>query len=147
MNSEISYCILGFATLAYWLYLRYYKLPSITRKLECVVKLLKIHESESRKAGMSEKVIAERYNHLKSHIERFLYSEFNIGALCMVVSFIAKLSLFLFITRALKPLNAAFYALLFDVVAVYIKGLYWDGRLGYLFYRSREILGEHSPSF
>ena len=65
----------------------------------------------------------------------------------MVVSFVAKLSLFLFITRALKSLDAAFYALVFDVVAVYIKGLYWDSRLGYLFYRSREILGEHSPSF
>lgn len=149
MNLETSYCVLGLATLAYLIYLNNYKIPKTTKKLERVIEFLKIHESESRKAGVPEEVMTERYYHLRFRIERFLYTHVSTSRFCMVAIFAANLCLTLFILRLgfIGDRDVAFYALICNIAATHFKGLYWDSELGYLFYRSREILGEHSPSF
>lgn len=149
MNAEVSYYVLGFATLVYLTYLNNYKIPKTTKKLERVIEFLKIHESKSRKAGVPEKVMSERYYHLRLRIEQFLYTYVSIGRFCMVAIFAANLCLTLFILRIgfIGDRETALVALMGNIVVTYFKGLYWDSELGYLFYRSREILGEHSPSF
>lgn len=149
MNAEVSYYVLGFATLVYLIYLNNYKIPKTTKKLERVIEFLKIHESKSRKAGVPEKVMSERCYHLRFRIEQFLYTYVSIGRFCMVAIFAANLCLTLFILRIgfIGDREAALMALMGNIVATYFKGLYWDGELGYLFYRSREILGQGSPSF